>query len=122
MFCTYDYNEFPIVKVSFDGSIKDESDFFMFTEQWIKLYDDEKYFTFVFDMSGMGFINPYWSYRMATFISELKKRPIHYLQHSKIINVNNFVYYLLKLIFSIQSPVAPVVIIKNDGSEILINP
>lgn len=122
MFSIYDYTEFPLVKVSFDGTIQNEQDFFMFTEQWIKLYEDQKEFNFEFDMKNMGLVNPYWSYRMATFISELKKREIHYLTSSKIINVNNFTYYLLKIIFAIQSPVAPVFIIRNDGSEIRIDP
>tara|TARA_B100000212_G_C27356057_1_gene525952 strand:+ start:915 stop:1283 length:369 start_codon:yes stop_codon:yes gene_type:complete len=116
MFCTYNYSEFPLVKVTFDGGIKCEEDFILFTEQWINLYNDEKEFLFEFDMAGIGLINPYYSYKMASFISELKKRPVQYLTHSKIMNVNSFTKYLLLLVFKIQKPVAPVEIHYTDGT------
>ena len=64
----------------------------------------------------MGLVNPLYSFKMASFISDLKKEPIQYLKQSKIINVNSFTKYLLHLIFSVQSPVAPVEIYHNDGS------
>ena len=32
MFATYDYTNFPEVKVIFNGSIQDESDYILFTE------------------------------------------------------------------------------------------
>ena len=122
MFCRYDYSDFPEVRVVFNGIILNELDFSLFTEQWKKLYEDKKEFTFVFDMKDMGLNHPYWAYRVASFISEMKKYPKHYLQNSKIINVSTFVRYLLQIVFSVQSPLAPVTIIQNDGTEIHINP
>ena len=122
MFCVYDYNKFPIVKVTFDGIIYNESDFALFTDQWKALYRDKRKFKFIFDMEGMGLINPYWSYRVASFISELKKEPIQYLEQSTIINVKSYVSYLLKIVFTVQSPVAPVIIQLTDGSSFTINP
>ena len=71
-------------------------------------------------MEDIGLVNPLYSYKMATFISELKKEPIQYLTHSKIINVNSFMKYLLYIVFNIQSPVAPVEILCKDGSVITI--
>ena len=122
MFCIYDYQDFPKVNVTFHGSIHSESDFALFTDQWIKLYEDKRYFTFIFDMKDIGLINPYWSYRVASFISELKKEPIQYLTESTIINVNTFTGYLLQIVFSVQSPVAPVTILLNKGDELYITP
>ena len=122
MFCTYDYSEFPIVKVIFDGMIHDESEFTLFTEQWLKLYEDKKEFTFLFDVKYMSMVNPYWCYKIASFIGEIKKQPTQYLQRSTIINTNQFIMYLLRIVFSIQSPISPVTIISNDGTEVLINP
>ena len=122
MFCVYDYSKFPIVKVTFDGIIYNESDFALFTGQWKALYRDKRKFKFIFDMEGMGLINPYWSYRVASFISELKKEPIQYLEQSTIINVKSYVSYLLKIVFTVQSPVAPVIIQLTDGSSFTINP
>ena len=57
MFARYDYSEFPEVRVFFTGSINTEEDFTLFTEQWIKLYDDKKDFFFIFDMENIGFIH-----------------------------------------------------------------
>ena len=122
MFCVYDYSKFPIVKVTFDGIIYNESDFALFKDQWKALYKDKRKFKFIFDMEGMGLINPYWSYRVASFISELKKEPIQYLEQSTIINVKSYVSYLLKIVFTVQSPVAPVIIQLTDGSSFTINP
>ena len=122
MFCRYDYSNFPEVRVIFNGIILNENDFALFTEQWKQLYEDKKEFTFIFDMKDIGLINPYWSYRVASFISELKKQPIQYLTKSTIINVNTFTGYLLQIVFSFQSPVAPVTILLNKGDKIYITP
>ena len=40
MFARYDYS--GAKSVFFTGSINTEEDFTLFTEQWIKLYDDKK--------------------------------------------------------------------------------
>lgn len=120
MFANYDYTEFPEVKVTFDGVINNENDFTLFIDQWRKLYEDQKEFTFLFDMSGMGYVNPKYCYKMSQFISELKGRDRQYLTATRIINVNRYLYYLLLLIFTIQKPVAPVTIVYNG--EIVIEP
>ena len=36
MFANYNYDEFPLVKVTFTGSIQSEMDFTLFKEQWLK--------------------------------------------------------------------------------------
>tara|TARA_B110000208_G_scaffold176472_1_gene222883 strand:+ start:699 stop:1064 length:366 start_codon:yes stop_codon:yes gene_type:complete len=121
MFANYDYTEFPEVKVTFDGSINSEIDFTLFIDQWINLYEDQINFTFLFDMSGMGNVNPIYCYKMSRFISELKGYEHQYLLSTKIINVNKYLKYLLLLIFALQKPVAKVTIVYND-SEIIIEP
>ena len=121
-FALYNYEEFPEVRVTFHGTIKKENDFTWFTQQWIDLYVDQKEFNFLFDMKDIGMVNPLYSYKMASFISELKKHPVQYLTRSKIINVNRFMKYLLYIVFKFQSPVAPVEICCLDGSTINIDP
>jgi len=118
MFANYDYTEFPQVKVTFDGVINNENDFTLFIDQWRKLYEDQHDFTFLFDMSGMGYVNPKYCYKMSQFISELKDKDKQYLTSTRIINVNRYLYYLLRLIFAIQKPVAPVTIVYN-GENII---
>ena len=49
---------------------------------------------------------------MSAFIHRLKKEPEQYLQKSIILVNNSFIQNLLDLIFFIQSPVAPVYIIR----------
>ena len=113
MFATFDNSNFPIVKVFFSETIKDREDFEIFLQEWLKLYDNKQYFTFVFDTQNVGFINPKYSVLMSLFIKELKKRDIQYLEKSHIYVYNKFTMYLLDLIFNLQKPVAPVYIIYN---------
>ena len=54
-----------------------------------------------------------YSFKMSAFIKRLKRQPVQYLQRSIIIVNNSFIQSLLDLIFFIQSPVAPVYIIKD---------
>ena len=86
------------------------------------LYVDQKEFQFLFDMKDIGLVNPYYSYKMASFISELKQHPIQYLTKSTIININSFTKYLLWIVFKIQKPVAPVELIYNDGTSSIVTP
>lgn len=122
MFANYDYSEFPEVKVIFKGGINNENDFLLFINQWKQLYKDKKKFTFLFDMKDISYVNPIYSYKMSSFISDLKKEPIQYLLQSKIINVNKFINFLLSIIFYIQAPVAPVYIECIDGTSYSVIP
>ena len=121
MFATFDKNEFPIVKVTFSETIINNADFENFLKEWLQLYDNREYFSFVFDTKNVGIINPKYSILMSLFIKELKNRDIQYLTSSNIYVYNNFVKHLLDLIFFIQKPVAPVHIIYN-GKIKSINP
>lgn len=121
MFATYDHTTFPEVKVIFHGNITTEKDFTDFTKQWYDLYGKKEKFSLLFDMTDISMINPVYCYKMAFFIQDLKQQPIQYLQSSTIYNVNTFTYGLLRLIFTIQSPIAPVTIL-YDGNEYLLDP
>ena len=122
MFAIYDYSNFPQVKVIFNGTITNEFEYILFTEQWLKLYEDKKDFNFLFDMKDIGMVNLTYCYKIASFISDIKSREIQYLTESTIINVNDFSYGLLQLVFMIQSPISKVTIIKNDDVKSVIYP
>lgn len=113
MFAVFDHDEFPIVRVTLNN-LENREDFENFLNEWLKLYDDEEYFSFEFDTRNVGFINPKYSVLMSLFIRELKKRDIQYLTSSRIYVYNKFTKYLLDLIFFIQKPVANVYIHYND--------
>ena len=114
MFAEFDYSSFPIVNVKINSKVDNDDDFELFLNNWRKLYDDEKNFSFIFDTKDVGWIPLKYSFKMSMFIKELKQRNIQYLQQSTIHVYNNTVMNLLSLIFIIQKPVAPVNIIRNN--------
>ena len=113
MFAAFNHDEFPIVQVALNN-IENRQDFENFLNEWLRLYDNNEYFSFEFDTKNVGFINPKYSVLMSLFIRELKKRDIQYLTSSRIYVYNKFTKYLLDLIFFIQKPVANVYIHYND--------
>ena len=113
MFVDFNYNDFPIIYVTF-GKLETNEEFNMLIDEWLKLYDKKVYFTFIFDTTNLEVYNIKYSFKMSAFIYRLKKQSVQYLQKSIIIVKNNFIQYLLDLIFFIQSPVAPVYIIKDE--------
>ena len=121
MFANYDLTYFPTVIVKFTGNIQNDHDFESFTRSWLYLYSHEKYYSFIFDTTHMGIPHIKYSIKMASFISELRKKPHQYLQKSIIIVRNNTILYLLRFIFYIQPPVAPVHLTLEDLAKVQAN-
>ena len=122
MFVKFNYDNFPNVYVTF-GKLNSNEEFNILTNEWLRLYEQKIPFTFIFDSSNLEVYNIKYSFKMSAFIYRLKKEPIQYLQKSIIIVNNSFIQSLLDLIFYIQSPVAPVYIIRdpNNVQKILDN-
>lgn len=99
---------FPIVQVQMKGIIKDDEDFKHFTDKWLEYYEQERNFVFIFDTSEVGFVSMKYAFKMANFVKELKKRDVQYLKHSVIVANNWWVKFLLKIIFTLQSPVCTI--------------
>ena len=120
MFATFDKSSFPIVKVIFDEGPNSDEEFNEFTNEWLELYNQKRYFTFLFDTVNMK--NPAYKYtiKMSQFIKRLKREQIQYLEKSIILINNNKIKYLLDAIFAIQKPVAPVYIYNNKDQEDII--
>ena len=112
MFAKFNYDEFPIVNVKFK-KINNNDDYKAFINKWLLLYQNKKNYSFVFDTTEMGLVNPKYAIKIASFIKDLKKLPIQYLQQSLIIINNKSTELLLKLIFSIQKPISKVYLIRN---------
>ena len=125
MFVKFNYDNFPNIYVTF-GKLETNEEFNILTNEWLRLYEQKIPFTFIFDSSNLEVYNIKYSFKMSSFIYRLKKEPEQYLQKSIILVNNSFIQYLLDLIFYIQSPVAPVYIVKEnddikkilDGEEI----
>ena len=128
MFASFNNDNFPIVNVKLHEGPTNESEYNSFINEWLRLYDDQKDFTFVFDTTTM--INPSYKYalKMPMFIKRLKKREKQYLQKSIILINDNKIKYMLDFIFLVQSPVAPVYIyninngVLNTIEDIINNP
>ena len=120
MFVKFNYDNFPNIYVTF-GKLNSTKEFNILINEWLRLYEKKKYFTFIFDSSNLEVYNIKYSFKMSAFIHRLKKEPEQYLQKSIILVTNSFIQSLLDLIFFIQSPVAPVYIIreKEDIQKIL---
>ena len=134
----YDNSNFPLVKVKLIGDLDNDDEFTHFLDEWLRLYDNQNDFTFLFDTLEVG--NPPLKYciKMAGFIKDLRKRDYQYLQESIILINNNKIKWMLEFIFSIAPPVARVYIfnvnddptinknvlndIKNSSSTVIVEP
>ena len=125
MFVTFKYDNFPNIYVTL-GKLNSTEEFNVLTDEWLRLYQKKEYFTFIFDTTNLEVYNIKYSFKMSAFIYRLKKEPEQYLKKSINLINNSFIQYLLDFIFYIQSPVAPVYIVKEnddikkilDGEEI----
>ena len=120
MFVQFNYDNFPNVYVTF-GKLNSTEEFNILTNEWLRLYEQKIPFTFIFDTTNLEVYNIKYSFKMSAFIHRLKKESEQYLQRSIILVTNSFIQHLLDLIFFIQSPVAPVYIVreKEDIQKIL---
>lgn len=114
MWATFDETKYPEISVKFEGSLRNRSEYNFFTEKWIQLYDKKQDFYYIFDTTNCGSVNISYSIRMANFIKKLKRQPKQYLNFSVIIYKSKWIRFLLKTIFTLQSPVAPVYIIEQN--------
>ena len=117
MFAFFDDKLFPKIFITFEHNITNES-WKQFTNKWVSYDMRERPYTFIFDTQGLGMSLMKYAWKMTVFISKLKKRKKLqnnvYLSKSIIICNNSYKRYLLEWIFYMQSPVAPVYIVKNN--------
>ena len=118
MFAHYNYDNFPIVFVSFSESINSETEFDQFLNEWLILYHNRRDYSFIFDTRNMKNISPKYAIKMTLFIKNLRKQPYHYLQKSLILVNDKSIRRLLDFVFTLQSPVAPVYLWQINSENI----
>ncbi len=120
MFAQYNYDNFPVVFVSFSESINSENEFDQFLNEWLILYHNRQDFSYIFDTRNMKNISPKYAIKMTLFIKNLRKEPYHYLQKSLILVNDKNIKRLLDFVFTLQSPVAPVYLwhINSNDNEL----
>ena len=118
MFATFNKNAFPVVWVTMQGVIHHQKEFELFKKNWLSCYMSGEQFSFIFDTTNVGMVSIYYAYQMSSFIEDLKKRNFTTLKKSIIIAPNSYVRILLRMIFLLQTPVAPVFIVENKEDAI----
>lgn len=118
VFSHFNYQNYPLIHVTLEETIKTDEDFIFFCNKWLELYENKKEFSFLIDTRKCGYISIKYAYKMSKFINHLKINAVEkygkqWLKQTIFIVKNNFIMMLLKLIFSISSPVAPVYITDN---------
>lgn len=114
MFASVDKSNFPVVRITFSDDI-DETSFNDFLNEWRQLYRDKKEFSFIFDTINMGFPPISYCYLMIQFLQSMKSQKKHYLKNSTIIVPNDYLIYLLNVIFMVESPISDVTVINSEG-------
>lgn len=114
MFASIDKSNFPVVRITFSDDI-DETSFNDFLNEWRQLYREKKEFSFIFDTINMGFPPISYCYLMIQFLQSMKSQKKHYLKNSTIIVPNDYLIYLLNLIFMVESPISDVTVINSEG-------
>ncbi len=114
MFATIDKSNFPVVRITFSDDI-DETSFNDFLNEWRQLYREKKEFSFIFDTINMGFPPISYCYLMIQFLQSMKSQKKHYLKNSTIIVPNDYLIYLLNVIFMVESPISDVTVINSEG-------
>ena len=67
MFANYNYDNFPVVFVNFSENINSENDFDQFLNEWLILYHNRRYFSFIFDTRNMKNISIKYAIKMTLF-------------------------------------------------------
>jgi hypothetical protein len=119
MWCNIDKTNFPIIKVSFNADKQVEAEFDSFLDDWLQLYKEEREFYFIFDTCKLGMLNIKYAYKMSKFIKELKKRDQQFLKKSLIIVKNQYISFLLNIVFNITKPVANVYLFSDTEDTII---
>ena len=114
MFVNIDEQTFPLVKVKFANKIQSYEDLDLFFETWLQYYQKKTHFTFLLDTRECGHIPIKYCHYMAKQISKIKKLEKQYLQQTIVLIQSNWIKNLMKLLFKIVKPVAPVYIVKEE--------
>lgn len=108
----FDDSSFPIVKINFGNTIKDEEldDFEKF---WLKQYLKEEYFYFVLDTTNLKKFPLTYVNKFSDFTKKIRKLEVQYLKSTVLLINNPFVRTIYRLYLKIQTPISKVYIVKN---------
>lgn len=113
-------NNFPLVVITLDGDMTIEG-YQNLTTEWENLYINKENFYFIFHTINNGKIKLKILYMLAMFIKKMKRYPEQYLLRSIIVleKTKKFERSLLRLLFSIQAPSAPVYLVTSIEESVV---
>ena len=114
LFANFNKSNFPKILVKFSKNINSFDDYREFEREWLRCYNENKDFYFVFDTSNVGFVNPVYGYYLTVFIEKVKALKYNLLKYSIIIVDNWYIKQMLFWVFQVQSPVADVYIVEKN--------
>jgi hypothetical protein len=121
MFSEFNFDKFPLVYVKLNKNVENDKDLDHFFNTWLKLYENKKHFSFIFNTLDCGLIKIKYAYAVANFIKLLKKNnKVHYLEKSILIINSKWMRYLLKTVFYVQKPISKVYIVSNTEEALSI--
>ena len=130
-FVCFDSSNYPLIDITLKGKITDIDDVNMFINNWELCYDNNNPKKFIFIINTLQYIPSLYDLKytrkLLRFISKIKEKMIFEKKYSKldksIIIVNsNITRHLLKMIFSIQTPLSTIYIVESvENATILYN-
>jgi hypothetical protein len=115
-FANFDLSNWPLVIVKCN-ELKNNDDFDFFLQRLENLGNAKQNYSVILDArnaSNIGLTNAYSAIR---FVKRIKQIHPQYLQNTLIIYNNSYLYYLLNIVLSIQTPVCKFYIYKPNNNE-----
>ena len=112
---TFDYSKFPHIVVNLP-TINNEQIFKYITSEFESFYSYNKDFTLELETIHIDNVPIVYLYKFGNFLKKLKKRFPPLLQHTTIHIYNDYIYYLINILFNtICKPLAEVKILYWNG-------
>ena len=121
-FACYDSSKYPLIDITLKGKIKDVDDVNTFINKWELCYDINNPKMFIFVINTLQYIPSLYdlkySMKLLRFIRKIKDKMVFERKYSKldksIIIVNSHITrHLLKMIFSLQTPLSTIYIVES---------
>ena len=112
----FDDSEFPDIYVTLI-SLKSKEDFSYMCNKWMKLYERDEKFTLFFDTKHLNNISMKSVFSFPGFMKNTQHLIKRYLNKTVINIYDSKLLYLIKAVFAIQKPYAPVYVTLNPPNE-----
>ena len=109
-----DDSNFPIVRITFGNTIKNDKEFEEIKKFWMQQYLHETYFYIIFDTSNMNTLPISYIYKLSKLAGQLKKLKTQYLKASILLIKSDFVRGLYSFYLKLQKPISKVYIVKEN--------